>query len=99
MQIHIEAPWKINEHFDAFVNEKLQKLLVFEDRIIHAEVFLKLAGDQASTKNKQMEVILRLPGPEISAKSCNETFEQAVIACSEKLKTQLIKRKEKRRAR
>ena len=54
-------------HFDAstqlvdFINKKLEKLETFFDRIVEAEVFLKLESRQ-NVKDKIVEIKVHVPG-------------------------------------
>jgi len=94
MEIQIEAKWRVRNSLENVINKKLMKLVTFNDRIIKAEVFLK-SGDNVSTADKAVEITLRLPGPDIFAESCADSHEKAVAECTEKLRRQIIKRKEK----
>lgn len=87
-------------HFDAstqlvdFVNKKLSKLETFFDRIVDAEVFLKL-GPSQSIKDKTVEIKIHVPGKTLfvakTAKSFEESCDLAVRTAAEQLK----KKKEK----
>ncbi|MDP2388125.1 MAG: ribosome-associated translation inhibitor RaiA [Bacteroidota bacterium] len=87
-------------HFDAdiklltFVDEKVSKLTTYYENIVDADVTLRL--DKSSTQdNKIAEVKLRVKGNELFAKKQCLSFEEAVDACVDALKTQLRKHKEK----
>lgn len=94
MEIQIEARWRLKASLENVINKKLMKLVTFNDRIIKAEVFLK-SKENVGTKDKVVEITLRLPGPDIFAESYADTHEKAVADCAEKLRRQIIKRKEK----
>lgn len=80
-----------------FIEQKVSKLDVFFDGIIDAEVTLKL--DKAeSTDNKVAEIIIKVPGTELFAKKQSKTFEESVDLSCEALRKQLIKKKEKVKA-
>ncbi len=87
-------------HFDAdkklldFVQKKLDKLDTFYDRILDAEVFLKLDNDDKKG-NKLMNIKLNVPGNLIVAKEQAGTFEEATDKIVENLKAQIKKLKEK----
>lgn len=87
-------------HFDAdaklldFVNNKLEKLSTFFDKIIDAEVFLRL--DKSNTnENKLVEIKINLPGKEIFAKKQSKSFEESTDEVVEALRRQIKKHKEK----
>lgn len=98
MDIKIEAPWKVKSSLVKMINKKMEKLVTFNDRIIRVEVFLK-SGDNVSHEDKSVEITLSLPGPVIFAESSASSHEKAVADCSEKLRRQIIKRKEKQGSR
>ena len=89
-------------HFDAdkklldLINKKAEKLGHFFDAIIGCEVFLKI--DKAKTsENKVVEIKLNVPGNDLFVKRQCQSFEEAADECSEALRQQLKKRKEKTR--
>jgi putative sigma-54 modulation protein len=87
-------------HFDAdrklvdFIQNKLDKLEKFFDRIIDAEVILKLekSGDR---ENKIVEIKLNIPGNQLFAKENDKSFEAATDSAVEAVRRQLKKYKEK----
>ena len=95
MKIQIEAPWEVNDYTRRVIEDKLQKLDKFSDKIIRAEVFLKI-GDSVKPNDKIMEVRLHVPGPDIFAESTSDSFERTASDISDKLKVQILKRKEKK---
>ena len=95
MKIQIEAPWEVNDYTKGVIEEKLQKLEKFNDGIIRADVFLKI-GDSVHPNDKIMEVRLHVPGPDIFAEAIGDSVEKTASDVSNKLRVQLLKRKEKR---
>ena len=93
MKINIQAPWEVNDYLDTVINEKVGKLSSFGHEILHADVFLK-NGSGVGIEDKLVEIRLRLRGPEFFAHASADTLEKAVTAACEKLKKQLIKKKE-----
>lgn len=95
MQIQVQSI-----HFDAdvklirFIEEKLQKLTTFHDRIIKSEVFLRLDKSDVN-ENKIAEVKLSIPGKELFAKKQCKTFEEATDVAVEALKRQIDKHRTK----
>ena len=78
-----------------FIQQKLDKLDKFCDRIIEAEVFLKV--NNKGDKNKTLEVKIAVPGNDIMVSRDAETFEKAMDLAYDVLKRQLRKHKEKQR--
>jgi putative sigma-54 modulation protein len=98
MKVIVETP-----QFDAdvkligFIEKKLNKLEQFYDRIIQAEVFLKLEPNN-KPNNKISEVLIRVPGDKFIVKKVAKSFEEGVDICSQSLERVLKKHKEKIRA-
>ena len=90
-------------HFDAaeklenFINQKVGKLDQFFEGILSAEVVLKLDKSE-SLENKVVEVSLDIPGVNLFAKKQSKTFEEGIDLACDALKKQLVKRKEKIKA-
>jgi putative sigma-54 modulation protein len=91
-------------HFDAdqsllaFIQQKMDKLDTFYDRITSGEVFLKLDGNETSkVHTKLLEVKLYVPGGTMFVKEQGSTFEEATDLAVETLKIQVKKFKNKRR--
>lgn len=97
MKINIQTPG-----FDAdiklveFIEKKLNKLELFYDKIIYADVFLKLQNT-AEPENKTVEILLSIPGDDLIVKKDCAKFEIGVDECTRSLERQLKKRKEKQR--
>ncbi len=83
--IHFDADTKLVD----LINEKLDKLTVFHDAILSAEVFLRLEHDGENRENKHVEIRLSVPGPDLFAKRKGRTFEEAVIGTIEALRGQI----------
>jgi putative sigma-54 modulation protein len=87
-------------HFDAdqklvgFIEGRLQKLLLFYEDIINAEVYLRLM-DVEDKDNKVTEVRLEIPGKSVFAKKQSKTFEESTDNTLEALRRQLQKQKGK----
>lgn len=80
-----------------FIQKKLNKLDTFHDRIVSAEVFLKLDGaETAKVKDKIVEVRLNIPGKELFVVERNKSFEAAVEHLMDVMKDKLVRCKEKR---
>lgn len=94
MKIQIHAPFELNSALEGLINRKLNKLTTFNDRLISADVFLKLEGPN-SPDGKIVEINLRLPGPDVFAKEDADAYEKAIAFTADKLERQLKKRKDK----
>lgn len=88
--IHFDADRKLLE----FIEEKVMKLGQFHDRIIGAEVFLKLDKD-SSHENKIAEIKLAVPGKDLFAKKQCKSFEEATDQVVDALRRQIKKAKAK----
>lgn len=89
--IHFKADAKLLD----FIKEKLGKLELYSDRIIDAQVFLKLES-HGQVKDKVTEIRLQVPGDRLFSKSSEKTFEAAVDRAVEGLRRSLKKYKERR---
>lgn len=88
--LHFSADYKLLE----FIESKLQKLEQFFDRIISADVILKLENS-GQIKDKITEIRLKIPGGVLFVKGTQKSFEAAVDSAVEALKRQLIRHKER----
>ncbi len=80
-----------------FIQKKLNKLDTFHDRIVSAEVFLKLDGaETAKVKDKIVEVRLNIPGKELFVTERSKSFEAAIEQLMDVMKDKLVRCKEKR---
>ena len=90
-------------HFDAdpklltFIQQKLDKLDTFYDRITSGEVFLKLdRNENTKLHTKLLEVKLYVPGGTMFVREQGTTFEEATDLAIDTLKMQVKKFKNKR---
>lgn len=90
--LHFDADVKLLE----FIEKKLQKLDVFFDQIINAQVVLKLENS-GQVRDKIAEIKVKVPRGFLVAKETNKTFEASVDAAIEALRRQLIKYKQRLR--
>ena len=70
--IHFDADRKLLE----FIQERVDKLAVFYDRIIEGEVFLKVENT-TDIANKLVEIRLKIPGSDLFAKKLGKSFEES----------------------
>ncbi len=77
-----------------FIHERLSKLEKYYDKVVSADVFLKV--EKTSDKeNKVVEIKIHVPGDDFIVKKQYKTFEEAIEVSAESLERLLIKRKEK----
>jgi putative sigma-54 modulation protein len=79
-----------------FVEKKVESLVKFHDKIVDAEVFLKVQN-KSDKENKITEVKINIPGSELIVKRETKTFEEGVNSAVDNLKRQLKRSKEKQR--
>ncbi|HKJ06694.1 MAG TPA: ribosome-associated translation inhibitor RaiA [Flavobacteriaceae bacterium] len=95
MKVYIQSVnFKADQSLVDFVEKKLSTLDKYYDKIVDAEVFLKV--QQTSEKeNKLVDIKINVPGRELVAKKQAKTFEEGVMLSVDTLKRQLTKKKEK----
>ena len=79
-----------------FIEKKVASLSKFHDKIVNAEVFLKLENS-SDKENKITEIKINIPGNELGVKKQFKSFEEGVSTGVESLKRRLKKSKEKLR--
>jgi len=77
-----------------FIQGRVNKLTVFFDHIIHADVYLRVDNNH-EIENKTVEIRLGIPGNDLFAKKTAKNFEAATDEVTEALRRQAKKRKEK----
>lgn len=86
-------------HFDAdrklinFIQQRVDKLHTFYDRLVDGQVFLRLNNE--GVENKTVEIKLTVPGKKLFAKEQARSFEAAADLATEALRNQLKKFKTK----
>ncbi len=95
MKINVQAVnFNVDRKLVDFVQERLDKLEKYYDKIVSADVFLKV--EKTSDKeNKFVEIKINVPGDDFLVKKQCKTFEEAVELSAESLERVLVKRKEK----
>ncbi|GJM33829.1 MAG: ribosome hibernation promoting factor HPF [Saprospiraceae bacterium] len=98
MRVHTEAvQFKADQKLIDYIQKKLNKMDQYFDRIIEANVTLKLENS-GQVKDKIAEVRLTVPGEVLFAKETNKSFEASVDNATDALRRQLMKYKEKIKA-
>ncbi|KAA5824031.1 ribosome-associated translation inhibitor RaiA [Algibacter amylolyticus] len=80
-----------------FIQQRMDKLDLFYDKVIKSEVFLKLENT-SDKENKIFEAKVSVPGDSFVVKKQCKTFEEGADMAVASLERQLKKRKEKLRA-
>lgn len=91
--IHFDA----TERLESFIQKKVSKLEQYYDGIIAAEVALRVVKPE-TVQNKQASIRLVIKNNDCFAEKISDTFEEAVDDTVAALEKQLIKVKEKNRA-
>lgn len=98
MKVNVQTPnFAADAKLIEFVEKRLSKLEQFYDRIIFADVFLKVQKT-SEKQNKNVEILLSIPGGDLMVKKDAKTFEEGTDECVQSLERQLKKRKQKERA-
>lgn len=96
MKVHTQSlHFSADKNLIMFIEKKLGKLTQLFDRIIDADVILKLENS-GQIKDKVAEVKITLPGSVLYVKESNKSFEASIDSATSTLKRQLIKYKERR---
>jgi len=98
MKVNVQTPnFVADVKLIDFINKRITKLENYYDRIIFADVFLKVQKT-SEKKNKSVEILLSIPGGDLIVKKDAKSFEEGADECAHVLERQLKKRKQKERA-
>src|SRR5277367_2681494 len=89
--VHFDADSKLLEH----VNTKIEKLKTFHDKIIGAEVYLKLDNMSQQVRDKVAEIKVHVPRHSYFVKHQSKTFEESFDLAFDSLVTQVKRNKQK----
>src|SRR5581483_1691878 len=89
--VHFDADTKLLEH----VNTKIEKLKTFHDKIIGAEIYLKLDNMSHQIRDKVAEIKVYVPGHSHFVKHQSKTFEESFDLAFDSLVNQVKRQKEK----
>ena len=92
--IRFDADAKLLE----FVSKKIEKLNTFHDKIIKADVYLKLDNVVHSIKDKTVEISVHVPRQNYFVKSTSKSFEESFDLAIDSMINQIKRKKEKQRA-
>ncbi len=95
MNIQITArKFRAHPTLKEFITDEISSLKKFNDDIIGADVILSFQNSQNSIK--KAEIILNVPGQNLTAADQTEDFKVSVTSAIEKLRRQLVTIKSKR---
>lgn len=95
MNIQITArKFRAHPTLKDFIKDEITSLKKFNDDIIGADVILSFQNSQNSIK--KAEIILNVPGQNLTAADQTEDFKVSVTSAIEKLRRQLVTIKSKR---
>jgi len=88
--VHFNADQKLL----SYVDQKVQRLSHFFERIVDASVFLKLENS-GQVRDKVVELKLNVPGETLIATETSKSFEAAVDLAVDNMKRQIKRHKER----
>ena len=98
MKVNLQAVnFNVDRKLVDFVQEKLDKLEKYYDKIVSAEVFLKLENT-SDKENKTVEIKINVPGDDFIVKKTAKSIEEGVDLSVDSLERAIVRRKEKLRS-
>ena len=95
MNIQIQSiNFVADQQLKDFINKKINKLISIQDRIINADIYLKVDKPE-SHDNKIVEIKLHSSDGGFFAKKQSNSFEESVDLVSQALRKQIIKYKQR----
>ncbi len=95
MKVDVQAVnFTVDQKLVDFINNRMERLEKYYDRVVSAEVFLKVEST-SEKENKIAEVKIYVPGDSFIVKKQCKTFEEAIDQAKESFERILLKRKEK----
>jgi len=97
MKVNVHAVnFTVDKKLVDFVQERMDKLEKYYDRVVSSDVFLKV--EKTSEKeNKNVEIKINVPGDDFLVEKQCKSFEEAIEQAAESIERLLVKRKEKLR--
>ena len=89
--IHFDTDVKL----ERFIQEKLSKVERFVNKVIDAEIYLKLDHNKSLVKDKVAEIRIKIPGKTVFAEEQSMMFEESIELATDSIVRQLKKHKEK----
>ena len=90
--VHFDADIKLRNH----IEQKIQKLNQFHDRIINVNIYLKLDNIVHQIKDKIVEIKVAIPKHEFFVKQSCKSFEESFDMAMDSIVNQIKKQKEKK---
>ncbi|MDR2223478.1 MAG: ribosome-associated translation inhibitor RaiA [Flavobacteriaceae bacterium] len=98
MKVNIQAVnFNVDRKLVDFINERVDKVGKFYDKIVSVDVFLKLENT-TDKENKTTEIKVLVPGDEMIVKKTCKSFEEGIDAGADALERLVVKHKEKMKA-
>ncbi|SDS28747.1 putative sigma-54 modulation protein [Gillisia sp. Hel1_33_143] len=98
MKVNVQSVnFNVDQKLLDFIQVKLDKLENYYDKIIYADVFLKVQNT-SEKENKITEILLSIPGGDLMVKKTCRKFEECVDECISTLQRQIVRKKEKMNA-
>ncbi|CEN32670.1 ribosome hibernation-promoting factor, HPF/YfiA family [Capnocytophaga cynodegmi] len=96
MKVYVHpVDFTVDQKLVDFIQKKMDKLDHFYDKVIEADVHLKLENT-SSKENKIVEIKVHVPGESLVVKKQFKTFEEGIDSSITPLERMLLKHKEKR---
>lgn len=92
--VHFEADTKLLD----FVSKKIEKLNTFHDKIVKADVYLKLDNIVHAIKDKIVEINVQVPRQTYFVKYSSKSFEESFDLALDAMANQIRRKKERARA-
>jgi putative sigma-54 modulation protein len=90
--VHFDADIKLRNH----IEQKIQKLNQFHDRITNVNIYLKLDNIVHKIKDKIVEIKVAIPKHEFFVKQSCKSFEESFDMAMDSIVNQIKKQKEKK---
>lgn len=95
MKVDVHAVnFTVDKKLIDFIQQRMDKLEKYWDRIVSADVFLKLENT-SEKENKIVEIMMHVPGDDFRVQKQCKTFEEAMDQTADAIERLLVKRKEK----
>ena len=97
MKVNVHAVnFTVDRKLVDFIQEKMDKLEKYYDKIVSSDVFLKVENT-SDKENKIVEIKINVPGDDFVVKKITKSFEEGIDLAVDSLERVLVKRKEKLR--
>lgn len=94
MYIQVHANFHVSEHLQQLIEEKVNKLATFHDRITGADIFLKAEEKRHEKPLEQtVELNIQIPGQVLHTEEHAESYEKSLYGAVDKMRIQLLKHK------